>query len=124
MTFDIIVNDNLYRLCSNPLILVNMKTTPAYIHLHPDDTIYVLIKALDVGEVLTIDGVEYIIEQPLSLGHKIAARDMLVGEKVLKYGVPIGLASQPIRCGEHVHLHNLKSEYTNTFTLEKERRYA
>ncbi|MEN8829471.1 MAG: UxaA family hydrolase [Lentimonas sp.] len=101
-----------------------MNTTPAFIHLHPDDTIYVLIRALDAGEVLVINGVEYTNEASLSLGHKIAACDMVAGDKVLKYGVSIGLASQPIRCGEHVHLYNLKSEYTNTFTLEKERRYA
>lgn len=97
---------------------------PPFIHLHPDDTIYVLIRAIAAGEVLVIDGVEYTIEQPLSLGHKIAACDMAVGDQVLKYGVSIGLASQAIRRGEHVHLHNLKSEYTNTFTLEKTHRYA
>ena len=125
MQLDIIVYDKSYRIrFSAPLPLLRMNTSPPYIHLHPDDTIYVLIRAVAAGEVLVIDGAKFTMEQPLSLGHKIAACDIIGGQRILKYGVSIGLASQSIRCGEHVHLHNLKSEYTNTFTLEKERRYV
>jgi hypothetical protein len=32
--------------------------------------------------------------------------------------VPIGSATQDIAVGEHVHLHNMKSDYIQTFTLE------
>jgi (2R)-sulfolactate sulfo-lyase subunit alpha len=44
------------------------------------------------------------------LGHKIALRDLAAGERVIKYGVPIGVATRDIRAGEHVHVHNLKGE--------------
>ncbi|AOL17466.1 hypothetical protein BFU36_12935 [Sulfolobus sp. A20] len=47
--------------------------------------------------------------QNVPLGHKIALRDIKKGEKVLKYGRPIGEAIQDIRKGEHVHIHNIKS---------------
>ncbi|ABP95285.1 MULTISPECIES: UxaA family hydrolase [Metallosphaera] len=43
------------------------------------------------------------------LGHKIALRDIRQGEKVLKYGRPIGVATTNISKGQHVHIHNLKS---------------
>lgn len=40
-------------------------------------------------------------------GHKIARRDIAEGESVLKYGQVIGVASQPIAAGSHVHTHNV-----------------
>lgn len=43
------------------------------------------------------------------LGHKIALREMKKGEKVIEYGETIGEASQPIKAGAQVHVHNIKS---------------
>lgn len=54
----------------------------------------------------------------LDNGHKYALTDIKQGEPVIKYGYPIGIASEDIKCGDHVHSHNLKtalagvSEYT------------
>ena len=45
----------------------------------------------------------------LSTGHKIAAREIKKGEDVIKYGFPIGKASEDIPAGARVHSHNLKS---------------
>lgn len=42
-------------------------------------------------------------------GHKIAIKDMKVGEQVTKYGYEIGVVSKPIKKGEHVHIHNIES---------------
>ena len=42
-------------------------------------------------------------------GHKYALADIAEGENVIKYGFPIGHATQPIAKGEHVHTHNLKT---------------
>lgn len=42
-------------------------------------------------------------------GHKIALRDIAPGEQITKYGEEIGVATQPIRAGEYVHVHNLDS---------------
>ena len=42
-------------------------------------------------------------------GHKYALADIAEGENVIKYGFPIGHATQPIQKGEHVHTHNLKT---------------
>lgn len=43
------------------------------------------------------------------LGHKIALKDIKKGEKVIEYGEPIGVATQDIPMGSHVHVHNIKS---------------
>ena len=42
-------------------------------------------------------------------GHKYALRDIAEGEDVVKYGMPIGHATRPIAKGEHVHVHNVKT---------------
>ena len=38
------------------------------------------------------------------------AESLGAGEVVLKYGQPIGVATQPIAAGEHVHVHNVKTK--------------
>ena len=42
-------------------------------------------------------------------GHKIAVRDIKKGELINKYGEEIGIATQNIRKGDHVHIQNLDS---------------
>jgi hypothetical protein len=52
------------------------------------------------------------------MGHKVALVPIAAGEKVCKYGAPIGSATRQIRPGEHVHTHNLASDYLPTYTLD------
>lgn len=47
--------------------------------------------------------------EPISLGHKVALREIYEGEEVVRYGNPIGVATGPIKEGCHVHVHNVKS---------------
>ena len=42
-------------------------------------------------------------------GHKYALRDLSAGEDIIKYGMPIGKACADIRSGEHVHVHNVRT---------------
>ncbi len=57
-------------------------------------------------------------------GHKIALCDIENGEFVIKYGQIIGRATQPIKKGEWVHSHNLRShldeasEYSYDFSAD------
>jgi (2R)-sulfolactate sulfo-lyase subunit alpha len=46
----------------------------------------------------------------IPLGHKIALRDFAVGDTVTKYNCPIGKVVAPIKAGQHVHVHNLKTK--------------
>jgi len=93
------------------------------IQLSPSDNVVVLTKSLPVGAALKIDGREYRLPAPLGLGHKLASRCIHVGEKIIKYGAPIGSATCGIEAGEHVHLHNMQSDYLPTFTLEHGREF-
>ena len=45
----------------------------------------------------------------IPLGHKIATVERAAGDSVIEYGIPIGKASEPMRVGDYVHTHNLKS---------------
>lgn len=45
----------------------------------------------------------------IETGHKKALCHINKGEKVIKYGFPIGVATEDINEGEHVHSHNLKT---------------
>ena len=49
-------------------------------------------------------------KQDIPIGHKVALKDMAVGDTVIKYGVDIGRVVQPIRKGEHAHVHNIKTK--------------
>lgn len=46
----------------------------------------------------------------LETGHKIADRDIVKGEDVVKYGFPIGVATSDIKKGEQVHTNNMKTK--------------
>jgi (2R)-sulfolactate sulfo-lyase subunit alpha len=49
-------------------------------------------------------------EDDIPIGHKLAIRPLQPNDAVIKYGVDIGRAVAPIRAGEHVHVHNLKTK--------------
>jgi (2R)-sulfolactate sulfo-lyase subunit alpha len=46
----------------------------------------------------------------IPLGHKLALRDFAEGETAIKYGNDIGRIVKPIKAGQHVHVHNLKTK--------------
>ena len=46
----------------------------------------------------------------IGLGHKIAMVDLNEGDTILKYGHDIGKVVKPIKKGEHVHVHNVKTK--------------
>ncbi len=50
-----------------------------------------------------------VLKEEVPYGHKIAVKPIAKGEKVLKYGLAIGLATKDIMPGEHVHVHNIES---------------
>ncbi len=94
-----------------------MQTDPRLILLSPGDTVYVLRDQIAAGEAVMVDGVAVSFAQSLGLGHKIARLGVAAGDRVIKYGAPIGRASCAIAPGDHVHLHNLVSNYTPTYAL-------
>ncbi|WP_071796666.1 UxaA family hydrolase [Natronohydrobacter thiooxidans] len=81
-----------------------MTDAPSALRLHDSDNILIALTALAQGTQLA-GGV--VAAQPIPAGHKIAASPIAAGSPVRKYGQIIGVASQDIAPGAHVHVHNL-----------------
>ena len=62
------------------------------------------------------------VDVNLSDGHKYALKDIKKGENIIKYGNPIGHATEDIKKGEHVHSHNVKTNLSGniSYTYEPE----
>jgi len=86
--------------------------------LAPDDNIAVASSDLPAGTAREIAGNHVVLERAVLVGHKFAVRRIAKGERIVKYGAPIGVATQDIAAGEYVHLHNCTSDYIPTYTLD------
>ena len=80
------------------------------VHLRPEDNLAIACRELHPGEQLRVDGRPVTVREAVTLGHKIAVRDVPRGDAVLKYGQVIGFASRDIATGEHVHLQNCSAD--------------
>jgi len=77
------------------------------------DNVAVALFDLKGGETVEIE----IREKPnkveilgnIPYGHKVALDDIEEGEKVIKYGETIGVATGNIPKGSHAHTHNIRS---------------
>jgi len=86
------------------------------VHEDGDSVGTIVVEGIQVGDKLT----GWVMEQDLTLslgtisaipiGHKVALKDLAVGDTVIKYGVDIGKVVAPIRAGEHLHVHNVKTK--------------
>ena len=88
--------------------------------IHPADNVLVVKNSIAPGDEEQIGDIKIILKKALGFGQKVAAKNISKGEKVIKFGVPIGSATEDIPIGSHVHLHNLKSDYISTYTLDHE----
>jgi hypothetical protein len=92
--------------------------TAKLILLHEADNVLVSIAPIAAGDRLTIDGRELVARQDVAVGHKVARHALIPGDKVLKYGAPIGSMTSAAEAGEWVHMHNMKSDYIASHTRE------
>lgn len=92
----------------DPVSLADVATV-----LHPRDDVAIARVPLSRGLILhrSSDALEpgacIEVAQRIQVGHKMALRDISQGDPVLRYGSHIGIATQPISAGSHVHTHNL-----------------
>ncbi len=75
--------------------------------LHPSDDVAVLKMDLAAGTVLEVEGAAVTLAVDVAAGHKVALKPVKRRDVVRKYGQVIGVATQEIAPGDHVHLHNL-----------------
>jgi (2R)-sulfolactate sulfo-lyase subunit alpha len=86
------------------------------VHEDGDGVGVVVLEGIKAGQELT----GWIMEQDrdikvqakndIPIGHKVALQDYSVGDTVIKYGVDIGRVVAPIKRGEHLHVHNVKTK--------------
>lgn len=88
--------------------------------LHPNDNILVCVKHIAVGDVFTIDDEVIASAIAIDVGHKIARAHLNAGDKVYRYGAPIGSMIEPVEKGAHVHMHNMKSDYIPSHTRSRQ----
>ena len=81
------------------------------IRINNNDMVAVALTPLTAGSVVHVAGTDSSITltEDVSMGHKIALRNISEGESVIKYGFPIGQATADIKAGSHVHTHNLRT---------------
>ena len=76
------------------------------LRLAADDQVAIALSPLAKGTDLRPE-FPVILKSDVPAGHKVALLPIGTGDRVRRLGHPIGLASQPIDAGEHVHEHNL-----------------
>ncbi|KGE08054.1 MULTISPECIES: UxaA family hydrolase [Burkholderia] len=76
------------------------------IKLHDKDDVLIARGAIAAGTILA-EFDDLVASAEIPPAHKIACRDVAQGAPVRRYGQIIGFATQAIRAGEHVHVHNL-----------------
>ena len=98
--------------------MMSMSETDArLIRLAEPDNVLMIATTLAEGETVQVAGHAIGIATTLSLGHKLAARDISAGETITKYNFPIGVATQDIPLGANVHVHNVRSDYTASYVV-------
>lgn len=96
-----------------------------FIRIHPDDCVAVALKPLAKGTSVTLDdttaNTTVILTEDIPQGHKFALRDLSAGDKVIKYGNPIGITKEAVSTGSWVHTHNIRTGLGDvlTYTYDK-----
>lgn len=91
--------------------MASSETDPRLLVLAPGDNIAVARLEIAAGTVLQVAGCSVTLQRAMGFGHKIALREIAAGERIVKYGAPIGRATEAIPLGGYVHSHNLASDY-------------
>lgn len=87
-----------------------------FVLLSSTDNVLVCCQTVEAGELIIIDELYCEMITRINMGHKIARKHIKEGQKILKYGVSIGSAIADISIGEHVHMHNMRSDYIPSHT--------
>jgi altronate dehydratase small subunit len=78
------------------------------------DNVATALRRMGKGDSISVAiedrSVSVVLLQDIPFGHKFALTDIQQGDAIIKYGEVIGLATKPIRKGEHVHIHNVESQ--------------
>jgi altronate dehydratase small subunit len=93
-----------------------LQTDARLILLSPQDNCLIAAARLEAGTQVEIEGERVTLAKTIDLGHKVARGAISKDEKVLRYGAVIGHVTEAVARGQHLHTHNLESDYLPTYT--------
>ena len=87
---------------------------PHFLIHNEGDHVGVAVQDVDPGRrrAVYLDSdreVEIEVTETVPLGHKVALADLDGGADVVEYEVRVGLTRRPVRRGQLVHVHNVRS---------------
>ncbi|QGU96808.1 D-galactarate dehydratase [Clostridium bovifaecis] len=79
-----------------------------------NDNVATAVKDLKKDEKVLVDlfgsEIEVVLNEDIPFGHKFAIKSITKGEQIIKYKESIGQATEDIKVGDYVHVHNVVSE--------------
>ena len=89
-----------------------MTTAVNIVVLAAADNVGIALRDIETNEAARSAGGSWIAaREAIPLGHKIALADIECGQAIVRFGVPVGIATKPIAPGQLVHIHNVRSRY-------------
>ena len=89
-----------------------MKDLANLIVLAPGDNVGIALRGISAGETaITGDGRRIACIQEIPQGHKLALEPVAEGQKLIRFGVAVGIAKSAIQPGALAHVHNVCSQY-------------
>jgi len=94
------------------------------IKIHDLDNVAVALRDLAEGEQVTVAQRTLVLAQAVGRGHKFALEPLAEGDKVVKYGLPIGHATRPVAAGEIIHSQNARTNLSDLDEYEYQPDFA
>ncbi len=85
-----------------------------FVKIAESDNVLVALRTLKANSTINVGEISILLKSEIPVAHKFALKKIRKGEKVLKYGAPIGIATLDIEAGEYVHVHNTKTGLSGT----------
>ena len=89
-----------------------------YIKINIADNVAVALKDLQQGEIVSVEGVEIILNSDIPAGHKFSLTALPANSHVIKYGYPIGHAREDIAQGDWVNEKTIKTNLDSVLDYE------
>jgi altronate hydrolase len=80
-----------------------------FIKINENDNVAVALDVIPEGTTVTVGDIDVTTTMEIPAGHKFALDDLEQGTPVIKYGFRIGITTAPVKKGEWIHTHNIKT---------------
>ncbi len=91
-----------------------------YLKIHDNDNVAIAVSAIDKDENISVNDEKIKVLEDVKKGHKIAVKPIKENENIVKYGHVIGYATKPVKPGEWIHSHNMKTNLSDVIEYKYE----